>query len=542
MRDAAAWRSVLRGAAALALLALAGCAASVRPDFVATPSQALAYPNDTKLAQSVVRFTADHPGESAFQALPVGVDAFVARIAAIDAAQKTIDLQYYIVHEGLTTRALIDRLIKAADRGVRVRFLIDDTSSQGNDFSVRALSAHPNIEVRMFNPLKEGRDSSIGRAFGMLAGVGKLHRRMHNKALIADGALAVVGGRNLGDEYFGASLDTNFADLDLLAAGPVVGEVSAMFDTYWNSKYALPAEAFVGKAPSEAELARMRDKLTDYLAKEKVTRSDYLQRIKGSDLLKQIETGSFKTEWGRASAVYDDPSKVGSDGVVDPEKRIGPRLLKRVGAAERELFIVSPYFIPQDHGTEMLVADVARGVKVTILTNSLDANDVGMVHDAYTAYRVPLLEGGVALYELRRRPELGTADKVAQEHNEEQLKRRFGSSHASLHTKAFVIDRRTVFVGSMNLDPRSMLWNTELGLVVESPGLAERLLAVFEQGLAPEISYRLTLEARGEPPQPKIAWHTREHGEDVVLRSEPASLWTRFSNWFLGILTPEDML
>jgi len=526
----------------LALLALGGCAASVKPGFVPTPSQALAYPSETRLGRNVSALTASHPGESAFVPLAAGVDAFVGRIAAIDAAEKTLDVQYYIVHEGLTTRAIVDRLIKAADRGVRVRFLIDDTSSQGNDYSVRMLSAHPNIEVRQFNPLREGRDSGVGRFFGMLAGAGKLHRRMHNKALIADNALAVVGGRNLGDEYFGASLDTNFADLDLLAAGPVVGEVSAMFDTYWNSPYALPAEAFKGKEPSIAELDRARRKIADYLAKAKVARSDYLQRITDSDLMKQIEAGTLAVEWGRASAVYDDPSKVGSDGVVDADKRIGPRLLKQVGAAKEELFIVSPYFIPQDRGTAMLVATVARGVKVTILTNSLGANDVGMVHDAYTNYRVALLEGGVRLFEMRKKPSLDPRAKAEQEHTEEQLKRRFGSSGASLHTKSFVIDRRTVFVGSMNLDPRSLLWNTELGLVVESPGLAERLTGLFTEGLDPGVSYRLELETRGKPPQAKIAWHTREDGQDVVKRSEPAGLWTRFSNWFLGILAPEDLL
>ena len=214
------------------LMALGGCASSVRPDFVKTPSLALPQPTATTLGRAVSIEAAAHPGESAFVPLSSGVDAFIARIGAIDAAERTLDLQYYIVHEGLTTRALVDRLIRAADRGVRVRFLIDDTSSQGNDFSVRMLAAHPNIEVRLFNPLREGRDSSMGRFFGMLAGADKLHRRMHNKALIVDNALAVVGGRNLGDEYFGADPDVNFADLDLLAVGPVVREVSASFDSY----------------------------------------------------------------------------------------------------------------------------------------------------------------------------------------------------------------------------------------------------------------------------------------------------------------------
>lgn len=527
----------LRAALALgALLVLAGCASSVKKDFVVEPSQALGYPSATRIGRAVDAAARAHPGRSAFVPLSQGVDAFVARIAAIDAAEKTLDLQYYIVHEGITTRALVDRLIKAADRGVRVRFLVDDTSSQGNDFSVRSLSAHPNIEVRMFNPLLTGRDSGVGRAFGMLANVGTLHRRMHNKALIADNAVAVVGGRNLGDEYFGADREVNFADLDLLAFGPIVAEVSASFDTYWNSRYALPAEAFVGRAPTTAQLEARRAKLADWLAKEKVARSDYIQRIKDSDLLRMIETKRFDAEWGVASAVYDDPSKVGSDGVVDADKRIGPRLLKQVGAAERELFIVSPYFIPQDHGTAMLVAAEKRGVEVTILTNSLQANDVGMVHDAYTNYRIPLLEGGVALYEMRAKPRLKDAEQ------EKKLTWRFGSSHASLHTKSFVIDRRTVFVGSMNLDPRSLLWNTELGLVVESPELAERLLRLFEQGLLPNIAYRLEVEVRGSPPQPKVAWHTVEADGPTVLRAEPASLWTRFSNWFLGLLTPEDLL
>jgi putative cardiolipin synthase len=520
----------------LALVALGGCASSVRPDFEKNASQALADPSGTALGRHVAAAAAAHPGESAFIPLSTGVDAFVARIGAIDAAERTLDLQYYIVHEGITTRSIVDRLLRAADRGVRVRFLLDDTSSHGNDFSVRMLAAHPNIEVRLFNPLREGRDTSIGRLFGMLAGAGTLHRRMHNKALIADNSIAVVGGRNLGDEYFGADREVNFADLDLLAAGPVVGEVSASFDTYWNSEYALPAEAFRMRTPTEAQLSKARRDLTAYLDKVKVVRSDYVQRLADSDLRQRFVAGDLPWTWGRASAVYDDPSKVGSDGVVDPDKRIGPRLQARIGEAERELFIVSPYFIPQDQGTARLVALARRGVKVTVVTNSLAANDVGIVHDAYAAYRKPLLEGGVALYEVRAKPQLKDQAKT------KELQRRIGSSGASLHTKAMVFDRDTVFVGSMNLDPRSMLWNTELGFVVESPALAEQLLAIFEAGLDPGLAYQVVLETRGEPPQPKLTWLTTERGEPKVHRAEPASVWTRFINWCLGVLTPEDLL
>ena len=525
-----------RAALLATLLALAGCASSVRPGFDKPASQALAQPSATTLGREMAARAAQHPGESAFIPLSSGVDAFIARIGAIDAAERTLDLQYYIVHEGITTRAIVDRLIRAADRGVRVRFLLDDTSSQGNDFSVRMLAAHPNIEVRLFNPLREGRDSSIGRLFGMMAGAGTLHRRMHNKALIADNAVAVVGGRNLGDEYFGADPEVNFADLDLLAAGPVVGEVSASFDTYWNSEYALPAEAFRGRAPTAAQLEHARRELTDYLAKTKVARSDYLQRIADSDLRRRFLANDAPWTWGVASAVYDDPSKVGSDGVVDPDKRIGPRLQAKIGGVARELFIVSPYFIPQDEGTARLTALAGRGVKVTIITNSLQANDVGIVHDAYAAYRKPLIEGGVALYEVRAKPQLKDQAKAT------ELHRRFGSSGASLHTKSIVFDRQTVFVGSMNLDPRSLLWNTELGFVVESPALAEQLLAIFEEVRDPGLSYRVALETRGKPPQPKLTWTTIEDGAPKTYRAEPASVWTRFVNWCLGVLTPEDLL
>lgn len=519
-----------------ALASLAGCASSVRPGFEKHASHALADAGATTLGRQVAAEAAQHPGESAFVPLASGVDAFVARIGAIDAAEKTLDLQYYIVHEGITTRAIIDRLIQAADRGVRVRFLLDDTSSQGNDFSVRMLAAHPNIEVRLFNPLREGRDSSVGRVFGMLKNLGTLHRRMHNKALIADNSIAVVGGRNLGDEYFGADREVNFADLDLVAAGPVVHEVSESFDTYWNSEYALPVEAFRMRTPSDAQLVKARKDLADYLAREKVARNDYIVRIAGSDLRGRIERKELTWTWGKASAVYDDPSKVGSDGVVDPDKRIGPRLQARVGEAKSELFIVSPYFVPKRSGTRSLTALARSGVEVTVVTNSLASNDVGIVHDAYAAYRKDLLEGGVRIYEVRAKPKL-------KDHPEEQeLRKRFGSSGASLHTKAIVFDRSTVFVGSMNLDPRSLLWNTELGFVVESPELARQLMVIFDAVRDPSLSYQVVLETRGKPPQPKVSWLTEEQGEVVIKRAEPASIWDRFSNWFLGFLTPEDML
>lgn len=515
---------------------LLACACAAKPVHHARePSHALADPGQTALGRSFAQAEAEHPGESAFYLLPTGVDAFIARAAAAQAAQHTLDVQYYIVHDGLTTRFLLDRLLKAANRGVRVRLLVDDTASHGKDYNVAGISAHPNIEVRVFNALYGGRGSGAGRALGMLSDLGRLHRRMHNKLWLADGVIGIVGGRNLGDEYFAARSDVNFADLDVAAIGPVVGELSQSFDAYWNSEWAVPIEAFVAHPPTSSDLEQAGRELDRYLQSPEVRETDYARRLQASQFLADLRSTKVPLVWAPAHAVWDEPGKIGSENRPDESLLLSTRLRTLAGEVEKELLLVSPYFVPGAAGVESLTEMVNRGVQVTVLTNALQATDVAAVHSGYAPYRSDLVRGGVQLYEMR-----ATAGASKANTDRSLL---IGSSAASLHTKALVFDRRAVFIGSPNLDPRSGIWNTEVGVFVESPELAEQCWALARHGLRPANSYRLELRDQAEDGSGgRLVWVTEEEGKTAAYTSEPAGLWKRFSAWFMGIFAPEHML
>jgi putative cardiolipin synthase len=457
----------------------------------------MADPGETELGRSIAHAEAEHPGESAFHLLPAGADAFIARAAGAEVAQRTLDVQYYIVHDGLTTRILIDRLLQAADRGVRVRLLIDDTASHGNDYNVARISAHPNVEVRLFNALTPGAAVRFGAAWACWATSG-LHRRMHNKMWVVDGTVGIVGGRNLGDEYFAAKQGVNFADLDVLAFGPVVRELSVSFDAYWNSQWSIPIEAFVTNPPGSDDLARARRELRRYVASPETQNSDYVRRLRASQFLADLLGRKLPVVWARANAVWDDPDKIGAEGRPDESLLLTTKLRELVGTVERELLLVSPYFVPGEGRVAMLAAQVRRGVQVTVLTNSLEATDVAAVHAGYAPYRADLVRGGVHVYEVR-------ASAGAAKANTDRLLA-IGSSSASLHTKSIVFDRNSIFIGSLNLDPRSKLWNTELGIYVESPELAEQGARLFQAGMRPVQSYRLELQ--GATPDARAAgWY-----------------------------------
>ncbi len=495
----------------------------------------MADPGETELGRSIAHAEAEHPGESAFHLLPAGADAFIARAAGAEVAQRTLDVQYYIVHDGLTTRILIDRLLQAADRGVRVRLLIDDTASHGNDYNVARISAHPNVEVRLFNALYGGRGGALRRGLGMLGDLGRLHRRMHNKMWVVDGTVGIVGGRNLGDEYFAAKQGVNFADLDVLAFGPVVHELSASFDAYWNSQWSIPIEAFVTNPPGPDDLAQARRELSRYVASPETQNSDYARRLRASQFLADLLGRKLPVVWARANAVWDDPDKIGAEGRPDESLLLTTKLRELVGTVERELLLVSPYFVPGEGGVAMLAAQVRRGVQVTVLTNSLEATDVAAVHAGYAPYRADLVRGGVHVYEMR------ASAGAAKANTDRSLA--IGSSSASLHTKSIVFDRSSIFIGSLNLDPRSKLWNTELGIYVESPELAEQGARLFQAGMRPVQSYRLELQgATPDSGGGRLVWVTEEDGERRIYASEPAGLWRRFSAWFTGLIAPEEML
>lgn len=513
-----------------------GCA-SLPDDVQRTPSYAMANTIDTDLGQLVRPFKKNHPGKSGFYLLRDGMDAFVARIGIVQSAQKTLDVQYYIWHGDMTGRILFDSLLKAADRGVRVRLLLDDLDTAGKELALYLADSHPNIEIRVYNPFSH-RGS---RAVGFLTELSRVNRRMHNKSLTADNQATIVGGRNIGNEYFGAESASAFADLDVLAIGPVVKEVSTAFDTYWNSPWVYPVAAFKSEETDKtvkAQHAAAREQLDEKIKKAK--ESPYVQAVTRSKLFNKGGLQEKDFYWGEAKLLYDAPSKA-AGGDVNAATHIGPHLGEIFKSAEKELIIVSPYFVPGDLLVEFLGDLVKQGTRVRILTNSLAANDVGVVHAGYARYRLALLKRGVELYEYK--PSL---EKTAKKEKGEKFWS--GSSKASLHAKTFAIDREWLFVGSFNLDPRSVVLNTEMGVIFESPELVSELGARFDKRIK-ERAYELERivipesESHSGFEEEELRWHSVEDGKTIVYDSEPkTSLWRRFTTGLLTIFVIESFL
>src|SRR5258706_7666209 len=434
-----------------ALLAAVGGCASLPDTAAREPSSALAHPAASRLGRALAPAIRAHPGRSGIYSLGDGRDAFAARVLLARAAERSLDVQYYILRADTTSGLLCEALWQAAERGVRVRLLLDDNNTSGLDDALAALDAHRNIEVRLFNPY-----SSRSWRLGELAtDFSRLNRRMHNKSFTADNRATIVGGRNLGDEYFGAEGTVEFADLDVLAVGAVVPEVSASFDAYWNSASAFPVAALIKPAEAQAA-ARVREAWARLYERPGAPR--YVAALRSTALVQQLVAGNLPLEWGTARVVSDDPAKV----LHPPERQdlhMLPRLQAALGKPARELDLVSPYFVPTADGSAALRALAERGVKVRVLTNSLAATDVAPVHAGYAKYREELLRAGVRLYELKP-----TAKVERDDHP--------GGSDASLHAKTFAVDRSRIFVGSFNFAPRSARLNTELGVVVERVRLA----------------------------------------------------------------------
>lgn len=520
----------------LAVLLQAGCA-SLPTDYPRSPSTTLADTADTRLGRASSRLLAEHPDASGVLLLDRGTDAFLARLALAETAEKSLDIQYYIWHEDTTGKVLAARVLHAAERGVRVRLLLDDIGKAADDRHLLALDSHSNIEVRLFNPVAARSTPMLG----LLADFSRANRRMHNKSFTADNQATIVGGRNIGDEYFGARPDIEFADLDLLAIGPVVAEVSRQFDAYWNSPLAFPIAALSQHRPSDEDIRQARAGLLEFVQAQKG--GSYAQALKSSGLAEALAGGSLAFDHAKVRVVADDPIKVLEES-ADPTTRLLPKLLPEFASLSSELLLVSPYFVPGDTGVDRLRALVQRGVRVRILTNSLASTDVPAVHAGYKRYRRALLEAGVELYELkptaaqvaRRDPPSGSRDGG----DKPSLS---GSSNASLHAKTMTFDRRALFVGSMNLDPRSVFTNTEIGVVVEHPGLTAQRVEKIDSRL-PEISFRLELTPPAGPGStPGIMWITTRDGQEVRYSSEPMThAWQRFKIWFYSLLPIEPLL
>jgi putative cardiolipin synthase len=518
---------VLRYAAVLAgALLLAGCA-TLRIDVERLPSQAWPRPEDTTLGRGAIARLAASPGDSGFLLLDSGMDALTARAALAEAAERTLDLQYYIVRESATTQLLIYRVLRAADRGVRVRLLVDDLSAAGKELHLDELAAHPNVQVRVFNPFLFRDPLGLTRFFEFVASAERLNRRMHNKVWIADNAAAVVGGRNLGDEYFGADPALNFADLDVFAVGPVVRELSRSFDAYWSSESAVPIEAFVTNRPSQEQVAQFGTALAQRVDQFRDT--GYAQALREARFGRQLRQFEMPLAIAPAEVIYDDPTKPVPPGGEVAASAVSPRIHPHVESAEREVILISPYFIPSERSVATLTGLAKRGVRVRVLTNSLASTDVPAAHAGYARYRATLIAGGVEMFEMRPLPQEGDTGN------------RFGSSGASLHAKAIVVDRRFVALGSMNLDPRSRRHNTELAVLIESAELAKRVADLFGEGVQPARAYQVEL-ADPNRVDAGLVWITEGDGKPVRYTSEPASFGKRLSAGLLSIFAPEDML
>jgi putative cardiolipin synthase len=458
-----------------------------------------------------------HPARSGIAALPDGRGAFAARALLADAAERSLDVQYYIWHRDLSGTLLFDALRRAADRGVRVRLLLDDNNTRGLDDLLAALNAHPNLEVRLFNPFMQRR----WRALGYLTDFERLNRRMHNKSFIADNQVAIIGGRNVGDEYFGADEHLSFADLDVLAVGPVVDEVSKDFDRYWASGSSYPAERLLPAADA-ATITALAAGVT--ALRQEPTAIAYLEALTRQPFVRDLLAGRLDLEWATTRMVSDDPAKALGQAAAD--ELLWSRLLQVIGKPTRELQLVSPYFVPGAEGVEAFRTLAAAGVRIEILTNSLEATDVAAVHAGYAKRRKPLLEAGVVLLETKRGAAVAGKDHGFA-----------GSSAASLHAKTFAVDRSRVFVGSFNFDPRSARLNTEIGFVIDSAVLAQAVARAFADDI-PERAYRVRLDDSGA-----LQWVERRGGEEIVHASEPgAGFWRRLGVSTLQLLPIEWLL
>ncbi len=501
------------------LLAALLAACAVLPRDVPRPvSYAFTDTAATPLGTVVGAGVAAHPGRNAVHAMPVGREAFAARLLLARSARRSIDAQYYIWHPDTSGALLARELWDAAERGVRVRLLLDDVNTKGLDPQLATLDAHPGIEVRLFNPFAN-RSWRVGDYAGDFS---RVNRRMHNKSFIADGQAAVIGGRNIGDEYLGVEGTVAFADLDVMTAGPVVQDISAEFDRYWNSASAYPVAAIL-PPPSPEMLAQVHSQWDR--SRESPQALRYLAAVRDTDLVSHFLAGTLPVEWVPARVVADDPDKV-----LQPTERTDlqmlPLLQAALGRPQSELLLVSPYFVPAKAGTQALLALAQRGVRVQILTNSLAATDVAPVYAGYVHYREELLRGGIRLFELK--PAAAPLEPQKRERSGPGGSGSGGSSSASLHAKTFAVDRQRIFVGSFNLDPRSARLNTEMGVVLESPELASRLAAAFDEEV-PRNAYEVRIAADGR----SLEWIERTPDGEVRHDSTPETgplrtLWVGF--------------
>jgi len=524
----------MRAGRAYALLAfvaagvLTGCGTIPPNDSGRNASTRLPPSPDSALVK-IAKASTPSPDVSGVRLMPLGIYSLEARIELAKRAQRSLDVQYYVIENDPTGRLLLRQLRDAAQRGVRVRLLVDDLYTTHTDGLLRSLSAHPNIEVRLFNPFCCARGSSISvRITASLFSFGRVNHRMHNKLFIADNAMAVVGGRNIADEYFLRHSQQNFVDMDAFVMGAVIADMGAIFDRYWNSDVVYPIEAIGSPLRDRAAAMEGFAREIDSAPQAPALDPPPVDALGYGPISEELESGRIGLIWGKARAFADPPEKPFQK---TPDEAIAAsvrqNVMTRIWEAKKELVITSPYMIPGRKGVESIEKLRQQDVKVTVMTNSLAATDEPLVHTGYSRYRYDMLLAGVDIYELspsltQRSKRLGT----------------FGTSLGRLHSKTVVIDGETVFIGSMNLDPRSQATNTEMGMFVDSPQLARELLRVINITKL-QSAYRLRLQPDG----PGIQWLANDGEKEVVLGVEPESTaLLRLHNIIFGLFIPEQLL
>ncbi|MEP6809750.1 MAG: phospholipase D family protein [Chthoniobacterales bacterium] len=483
-----------------------------------TTSTTLFDTGGTRLGKSISPLVEAHPRLSGIYALADSRSAFAARARLAEAAERTLDIQYYIWEKDMTGTLLFEALHAAAERGVRVRLLLDDNNTSGLDSILAALDSQPNIEVRLFNPFVIRKPR-----LGYLTDFSRANRRMHNKSFTADNQVTIIGGRNIGDEYFGATEGVLFVDLDVLAVGPVVSDVSRDFDRYWASASSYPADRIL-PAVNPAQIAEIAAAAST--VEHDPAAVAYMAALRHSPFVRDLLERRLALEWAPTHMISDDPAK--GLGLAAPEVLFPQQLKEVIGEPATDVELVAAYFVPTAAGVQSFASLAKRGVKIRVLTNSLAASEGPLVPAGYAKYRKPLLEAGIALYEMR---------PLSPERAEPKGAGLLGSSGSSLHAKTFSVDGARFFVGSFNFDPRSGKLNTELGFVIDSPTLAQGIEAAFNSTI-PANAYEVRLSKTGQ-----LYWIERRDGEVVRHDTEPGtSPWLRAAVWFLSLLPIEWLL
>jgi cardiolipin synthase C len=549
---------VLRWLAIAIFLGWTGGCASLPANTGRTASTHFAQADQTALGQLVQarRAQAAARSDSAFFLLDTVDTALSSRLALVDFAQRSLDLQYYAIHADASTEVILQRVREAARRGVRVRILIDDFNSVGEDAQVLRLAFEPNVEMRLFNPLPGSRNSMIGRVVTSLSDVGRMQKRMHNKLFLADNAWGITGGRNLGDRYFGGGDKQNFVDLDVLAAGRIVQDMSASFDHFWNDELAYPVQTLLD--PEDLESLRKPQAPASAASSPRPPAAALPVTVSPTVLPSVTPTAAVQADrpsmdlraipltWAPATLLVDQPGKVGpGDDEVNAGETVIDGLLNLMQQAQSDVLIISPYFVPGARMMAVYEQMRKRGVRIRVLTNSLASNDAPAAHAGYARYRNALLDMGVELYEMRSDPATAAALLGSSAQKEEHSgwwgsgpggSKGNGKTRASLHSKAVIIDQRYSVIGSMNLDLRSQLKNSEVGLLIRSMALAQQATRQIDATLA-SAAYRL------ERRDGKFYWRAPQGASFRDETSEPgASTSLKMLVRVLGPFSPDEML